>query len=121
MYSIYKRSLSEYRRKIIYVEYRIKIIRKENYWKNLLVQLSRKIYEKSYATFIQKSLVPNIRAAGFIGNLEIGRRYSDETVFHRVMEFENPTNTVRSITLTLTVTNGEETLRKVFIIYFQLT
>ncbi|XP_050460142.1 uncharacterized protein LOC126856025 [Cataglyphis hispanica] len=53
-----------------------------------------------------KSLVPNTYVAGFIGNLEIGRRYSDETIFRRVIEFNNPTNTVQSSTLTLTVTNG---------------
>ncbi|KAL6419748.1 hypothetical protein ACFW04_014458 [Cataglyphis niger] len=53
-----------------------------------------------------KSLMPNTYVAGFIGNLEIGRRYSDETIFRRVIEFNNPTNTVQSSTLTLTVTNG---------------
>lgn len=62
----------------------------------------------SYLIFIQKSLVPDTYAAGFIGNLEIGRRYSDETIFRRVIEFNNPTNTVQSSTLTLTVTNGKE-------------
>ncbi|XP_071573612.1 uncharacterized protein [Temnothorax nylanderi] len=54
-----------------------------------------------------KSLVPETHAAsGFIGNLEIGRRYADESVFRRVIEFNNPTNTVQSSTLSLTVTNG---------------
>ncbi|XP_012216305.1 uncharacterized protein [Linepithema humile] len=53
-----------------------------------------------------KNLLPNSYAAGFIGNLEIGRRYPDETIFRRVIEFDNPTNTVQSSTLTLTVTNG---------------
>ncbi|CAL1677182.1 unnamed protein product [Lasius platythorax] len=54
-----------------------------------------------------KSLVPDTYAAsGFIGNLEIGRRYPEETVFRRVIEFNNPTNTVQSSTLTLTVNNG---------------
>lgn len=58
---------------------------------------------------VQKSLVPDTYAAsGFIGNLEIGRRYPEETVFRRVIEFNNPTNTVQSSTLTLTVNNGKE-------------
>ncbi|XP_011634354.2 uncharacterized protein LOC105425330 [Pogonomyrmex barbatus] len=53
-----------------------------------------------------KSLVSNTYAAGFIGNLEIGQRRADETVFRRVIEFNNPTNTVQSGILTLTITNG---------------
>ncbi|KAL6260521.1 hypothetical protein P5V15_008045 [Pogonomyrmex californicus] len=53
-----------------------------------------------------KSFVSNTYAAGFIGNLEIGQRRADETVFRRVIEFNNPTNTVQSGILTLTVTNG---------------
>lgn len=59
---------------------------------------------------LQKSLVPDTYVAGFIGNLEIGRRYPDETIFRRVIEFNNPTNTVQSSTLTLTVSNGKEIL-----------
>nr|ADX36407.1 hypothetical protein [Brachymyrmex patagonicus]ADX36412.1 transcriptional regulator for cysteine regulon [Brachymyrmex patagonicus] len=53
-----------------------------------------------------KSLIPNTYVAGFIGNIEIGTRYPDETIFRRVVEFNNPTNTVQTSTLTLTVTNG---------------
>lgn len=59
---------------------------------------------------IQKTLLPNSYAAGFIGNFEIGRRYPDETIFRRRVEFNNPTNTVQSSTLTLTVNNGKEIL-----------
>lgn len=64
----------------------------------------------SYATSIQKGLEP--RVAGFIGNLEIGKRYADETVFRRVIEFNNPTSSVQSTTLTLTVTNGEKIINE---------
>ncbi|XP_012538764.1 uncharacterized protein LOC105838017 [Monomorium pharaonis] len=54
-----------------------------------------------------KSLVPEAHAAsGFIGNLEIGRRYADEKVFRRVIEFNNPTNTIQTTTLTLTINGG---------------
>ncbi|XP_011163167.1 uncharacterized protein LOC105198211 [Solenopsis invicta] len=53
-----------------------------------------------------KNLVPEPHAANeFIGNLEIGTRYADEKVFRRIIEFNNPTNTVQTTTLTLTV-NG---------------
>ncbi|KYM78372.1 PREDICTED: uncharacterized protein LOC105621509 [Atta cephalotes] len=54
-----------------------------------------------------KNLLPETYAAtGFIGNIEIGRRYADETVFRRVIVFNNPTDRVQSTTLTLSVTNG---------------
>ncbi|XP_076766124.1 uncharacterized protein LOC143432982 [Xylocopa sonorina] len=42
----------------------------------------------------------------FIGDLVIGQRYPDETVFRRVIEFNNPTNVVQSTTLDVSVTNG---------------
>jgi len=57
--------------------------------------------------FVQKSLTPETHAApGFIGNLEIGTRYADESVFHRVIEFNNPTSRVQSASITLSVRNG---------------
>lgn len=115
--SVYYQNISVHYQKKDY------IYNKDYSRRTLLKKFLGAIIEKSmsYAIFVQKNLVPDIRAAaGFIGNLEIGRRYSDETVFHRVMEFENPTKYVQSITLTLTVTNGEEMLTKVCIIYFQL-
>lgn len=69
-----------------------------------------------YSTFVQKNLLPETYAATvFIGNIEIGRRYADETVFRRVIVFNNPTDRVQSTTLTMSVTNGEETLTKVCI------
>ncbi|KAM0737129.1 hypothetical protein ACS0PU_000222 [Formica fusca] len=70
--------------------------------KNVLIEFADKDVVPKTAL---KSLVPNTYVAGFIGNLEIGRRYSDETIFRRVIEFNNPTNIVQSSTLTLTVTN----------------
>ncbi|XP_070151976.1 uncharacterized protein [Polyergus mexicanus] len=70
--------------------------------KNILIEFADKDVVPKTAL---KNLVPNTYVAGFIGNLEIGRRYSDETIFRRVIEFNNPTNTVQSSTLTLTVTN----------------
>ncbi|KYN05657.1 PREDICTED: uncharacterized protein LOC108771483 [Cyphomyrmex costatus] len=54
-----------------------------------------------------KNLLPETYAAtGFIGNIEIGRRYADETIFRRVIVFNNPTDRVQSTTLTMSVTNG---------------
>ncbi|XP_029662778.1 uncharacterized protein LOC115235255 [Formica exsecta] len=70
--------------------------------KNVLIEFADKDVVPKTAL---KNLVPNTYVAGFIGNLEIGRRYSDETIFRRVIEFNNPTNIVQSSTLTLTVTN----------------
>ncbi|XP_076288588.1 uncharacterized protein LOC143213030 [Lasioglossum baleicum] len=46
------------------------------------------------------------RGTGFIGDLTVGRRYADETVFRRVIEFENPTNVIQSSILNLSITNG---------------
>ncbi|XP_019882595.1 uncharacterized protein LOC105249593 [Camponotus floridanus] len=71
--------------------------------KNVLIELADEDIVPKTAL---KSLVPETYVAGFIGNLEIGRRYPDETIFRRVIEFNNPTTTVQSNTLTLTVTNG---------------
>lgn len=79
------------------------------YWVSEIIE---KIYVLCY---VQKSLVPETYAAGFIGNLEIGTRYPDETVFRRYVEFNNPTNAVASSTMTLTVTNGEKTLTSVYV------
>ncbi|KAH0948581.1 hypothetical protein HN011_001700 [Eciton burchellii] len=53
-----------------------------------------------------KGLTSDVYGNGFIGNLELGRRYSDETVFRRVVEFHNPSNAVASNTLTMSVNNG---------------
>ncbi|XP_029175779.1 uncharacterized protein LOC114944161 [Nylanderia fulva] len=71
--------------------------------KNIQIQLSDEDIVPNTAL---KSLTPNTYAAGFIGNIEIGRRYNEETIFRRVAEFNNPTNNVQSSTLTLTVNNG---------------
>ncbi|XP_076672476.1 uncharacterized protein LOC143371330 [Andrena cerasifolii] len=49
---------------------------------------------------------PEERGPGFIGDLTIGQRYADETVFRRVVEFNNPTNAVQTTTLALSVSNG---------------
>ncbi|XP_015439654.1 PREDICTED: uncharacterized protein LOC107194523 [Dufourea novaeangliae] len=46
------------------------------------------------------------RASGFIGDLFVGQRYADEIVFRRVVEFDNPTNTVQTTSLNLSITNG---------------
>ncbi|XP_066594678.1 uncharacterized protein [Prorops nasuta] len=43
---------------------------------------------------------------GFIGDLVIGQRHADETVFSRVMEVVNPTNFVQSSSVALNVKNG---------------
>jgi hypothetical protein len=56
---------------------------------------------------LQKGLTSDVYGNGFIGNLELGRRYSDETVFRRVVEFHNPSNAVASNTLTMSVNNGK--------------
>ncbi|KAG7213097.1 hypothetical protein KM043_002422 [Ampulex compressa] len=53
-----------------------------------------------------KSILPDDRGTGFIGDLTIGRRYADESVFRRVVEFNNPTNMVQRTTLALTVNSG---------------
>ncbi|XP_072758418.1 uncharacterized protein [Anoplolepis gracilipes] len=71
--------------------------------KNILIQFADEDVVPKTAL---KSLVPNTYVAGFIGNLEIGRRYPDETIFRRVIEFNNPTNVIQSSTLMLTVNNG---------------
>ncbi|XP_076378989.1 uncharacterized protein LOC117225728 [Megalopta genalis] len=55
---------------------------------------------------IQTKLVADERGTGFIGDLTVGQRYADETVFRRVIEFENPTNVIQSTTLNLSVSNG---------------
>ncbi|KZC04026.1 hypothetical protein WN55_01287 [Dufourea novaeangliae] len=47
------------------------------------------------------------RASGFIGDLFVGQRYADEIVFRRVVEFDNPTNTVQTTSLNLSITNGK--------------
>ncbi|CAK9795688.1 hypothetical protein ANTQUA_LOCUS457 [Anthophora quadrimaculata] len=49
---------------------------------------------------------PEERGPGFIGDLTIGQRYADETIFRRVIEFENPTSTVQGTTLSLSISNG---------------
>ncbi|XP_031834363.2 uncharacterized protein LOC116427766 [Nomia melanderi] len=46
------------------------------------------------------------RVPAFIGDLTLGQRYADETVFQRIVEFENPTNTVQSTTFNLSVSSG---------------
>ncbi|XP_076628658.1 uncharacterized protein LOC143345429 [Colletes latitarsis] len=46
------------------------------------------------------------RAQGFIGDIQIGQRYSDENVFRRLVEFDNPTDVVQTSTLNLSVSNG---------------
>ncbi|KOC59542.1 hypothetical protein WH47_09064 [Habropoda laboriosa] len=51
-------------------------------------------------------LNPEERGPGFIGDLVVGQRYSDETIFRRVIEFENPTSTVQGTTLSLSISNG---------------
>lgn len=61
--------------------------------------------------------MPDTRGAGFIGDLEIGQRYSDETVFRRVIVFDNPTNTVERTTLALSVTNGKINLNNYRFMY----
>ncbi|XP_078034653.1 uncharacterized protein LOC144468801 [Augochlora pura] len=55
---------------------------------------------------IQTKLAADERGTGFIGDLTVGQRYADETVFRRVIEFENPTNVIQSTTLNLSVSNG---------------
>ncbi|XP_003706743.1 uncharacterized protein LOC100874754 [Megachile rotundata] len=46
------------------------------------------------------------RGSGFIGDFIAGQRYSDEIVFRRVVEFENPTNTIQTTTLNISVSNA---------------
>lgn len=43
----------------------------------------------------------------FIGDLVLGKRYADETIFRRVIELENPTDTVQSTTLNMSVSDGK--------------
>ncbi|XP_076172814.1 uncharacterized protein LOC143149382 [Ptiloglossa arizonensis] len=43
---------------------------------------------------------------GFIGDIYLGQRYADETIFRRVVEFENPTDVVQGTTLNLSIANG---------------
>ncbi|EFN88991.1 hypothetical protein EAI_11784 [Harpegnathos saltator] len=43
-----------------------------------------------------KNLVPQTYANGFIGDLEIGSRLRDETIFQRIIVFNNPTDYVQS-------------------------
>ncbi|XP_060820576.1 uncharacterized protein LOC132909658 [Bombus pascuorum] len=52
------------------------------------------------------SSYPEERGPLFIGDLTAGQRYADETVFRRVIEFNNPTNTIQSSTLDVSVTSG---------------
>ena len=54
----------------------------------------------------QTKLLGDDRGAGFIGDFSAGQRYSDEIIFRRVVEFENPTNMVQSTTLNLSVSNA---------------
>ncbi|XP_076656127.1 uncharacterized protein LOC143360860 [Halictus rubicundus] len=54
----------------------------------------------------QTKLAGDERGTGFIGDLTVGRHFADETVFRRVIEFENPTNVIQSSTLNLSVSNG---------------
>ncbi|OAD54128.1 hypothetical protein WN48_08361 [Eufriesea mexicana] len=49
---------------------------------------------------------PEERGPLFIGDLVAGQRYADETVFRRVIEFNNPTNTIQATTLDVSVTSG---------------
>ncbi|KOX75056.1 hypothetical protein WN51_12741 [Melipona quadrifasciata] len=49
---------------------------------------------------------PEERGPVFIGDLIAGQRYADETVFRRVIEFNNPTNTVQGTTLDVSVSSG---------------
>ncbi|CAL7933837.1 unnamed protein product [Xylocopa violacea] len=49
---------------------------------------------------------PDERAPLFIGDLIVGQRLPDETVFRRVIEFNNPTNVIQTTTLDVSVTNG---------------
>ncbi|XP_017887822.1 uncharacterized protein LOC108629576 [Ceratina calcarata] len=49
---------------------------------------------------------PEERGPGFIGDLVFGQRYADETVFRRVIEFNNPSNVVQATTLDVSVTSG---------------
>lgn len=47
------------------------------------------------------------RVPGFVGDFMLGQRYADETVFQRIIEFENPTNAIQSTTFKLSVSNGK--------------
>ncbi|KAK9298767.1 hypothetical protein QLX08_008019 [Tetragonisca angustula] len=49
---------------------------------------------------------PEERGPIFIGDLIAGQRYADETVFRRVIEFNNPTNTIQGTTLDVSVSSG---------------
>lgn len=47
------------------------------------------------------------RASGFIGDLSIGSHRSDEQLFYREVELNNPNSAVGSLELKLSVKNGK--------------
>ncbi|KAL7286885.1 uncharacterized protein LOC106650898 [Trichogramma pretiosum] len=53
------------------------------------------------------SLRANVREYRFIGDLVIGDRLADETVFRRSVDIANPTNQVYSTTISLNVERGK--------------